>query len=189
MCPISQLRFLTTRGLSHIQHLFQQDRPTPQPTVTVLSQRQRITTLLFTAVKAFFCHRDSKGRNTNLINLFQWLIITHNHYNIKRCHFIMRHMQTTTSHRSKCRSTHPKTYPKIRVIFLTRNKLWAFTINRGQSFSCALTGLRHPVIEPFHFLASLPLIPNKWTSSAATKPTPHRHSQRGEGELSFPDFN
>lgn len=83
------------------------------------------------------------------------------HYNIKRCHFIMQHMQTTTSHRSKCRSTRPKTYPKMRVIFLTRNKLWAFRMNRGQSFSCALTGLRHPVIEPFHFLASLPLIPNE----------------------------
>lgn len=55
MCPISQLRFLTTRGLSHTVNIFSNtDRPTPQTTVTVLSQRKRITTLLFTAVKAFF---------------------------------------------------------------------------------------------------------------------------------------
>lgn len=76
--------------------------------------------------------------------------VTHAHYHI-------------TYSKSKCRSARPKTYPKVRVIFLTRNKLWTFRMNMGQRFCCALTGLGHPVTESFLLLASLPLIPIKWT--------------------------
>lgn len=64
-------------ALTHSQHLFQHRQThTPAHCHSPFTEEKNYHIALYSG-EGIFWHRDSKGRNTNLINLFQWLIITH----------------------------------------------------------------------------------------------------------------